>query len=93
MNLHLNEDGRADKLWPNIIKQSCPNDVMEHMEKWIKCHDPKVDGAQEFRNEMRRYLTEKFLTCPVNELASAVAETVSCQIVKFLDSELKRRNN
>lgn len=86
MNLFLNEkrDDRVKKLWPNIMAASDSKEIIRHMRKWFQGKDPSAEGMHAMHNELRRYLTEKYLTCPIEELASAQAEHISAEMVKFL---------
>lgn len=83
------EKAAAQKRWPNISQSMDREPLLTRLCEWTKTHPPtQTPGGPEpilaLRQAMMDYLIEQFLKAPPAEVADALAEMVSADLMKRL---------
>jgi hypothetical protein len=81
------EKAAAEKRWPHINAALDREPLLTHLCEWTKTHPPTPGGPEPIpaiRQAMMGYLIEQFLKAPPAEVADALAEMVSADLMKKL---------
>jgi hypothetical protein len=79
------EKAAAEKRWPHISKALEMESMLQKIKEWTKTNPPTGEEALVgMRKCIMDHLTDAFLTAPPAEVADALAEMVSADLMKKL---------